>query len=537
MLDKTHPFARFLCPRLVTLAGLTAMGAAVCGVHAGPVERVWANGIHPFRGTAIDEVISTGSSARRTVTVAHHINGGYIYISVWDEAGWETGVGIWGMQGVSRLEPTSVREISTGEFLVSGTAVVGNGLTWFVAIFDPMLLQPRAFVASGYGGSVTPMPVLADETSTGDIVVAANSFGRVQLLSLPRSTTDPTGFDLPSRKVAFLASASGDPVSVDAMRVSPSGSIVMGGARSVSFSRVAYLATINPTTLAPIAATEYPEINPDAWFSSLWTDGTTVYAAGAVTTPHFPSFLTSARVISVPESLSTVNWDRTYTTSVIPADIRGAVGTSGTDLWLAGATPSAHANGLMRLDESTGLPLTFSRFRSSELSALTGLAIDHSGAQPVPVAVGHWRSGPVAPNPIYGLFVRGDANGTTECSSFLPLGSAATPVTQSPLQLVDVTPNPWIFTSIAWPWNQGTVIVCFSVGPPTGPDPHCPGFTACQPPCRIDLTGDGTIDFFDLVAFINFYQAAHPAADFDDNGVLNFFDFAAYLTEFQIGCL
>jgi len=54
--------------------------------------------------------------------------------------------------------------------------------------------------------------------------------------------------------------------------------------------------------------------------------------------------------------------------------------------------------------------------------------------------------------------------------------------------------------------------------------------------CIADLTGDGMLDFFDVSAFLNAFNAQDPAADFDDNGMYDFFDVSAFLNAFNAGC-
>ena len=54
--------------------------------------------------------------------------------------------------------------------------------------------------------------------------------------------------------------------------------------------------------------------------------------------------------------------------------------------------------------------------------------------------------------------------------------------------------------------------------------------------CRADLTGDGSLDFFDFLAFQNLFAAGDPRADFTGDGVLDFFDFLAFQNEFAAGC-
>lgn len=55
-------------------------------------------------------------------------------------------------------------------------------------------------------------------------------------------------------------------------------------------------------------------------------------------------------------------------------------------------------------------------------------------------------------------------------------------------------------------------------------------------PCRADLTGDGTLDFFDISAFLNAFNNADPSADFTGDGQLDFFDISAFLAAFSAGC-
>jgi probable HAF family extracellular repeat protein len=54
--------------------------------------------------------------------------------------------------------------------------------------------------------------------------------------------------------------------------------------------------------------------------------------------------------------------------------------------------------------------------------------------------------------------------------------------------------------------------------------------------CAPDLTGDGTLDLFDFLAFTNLFNAGDLLADFDHNGVLDLFDFLAFTNVFNAGC-
>jgi hypothetical protein len=54
--------------------------------------------------------------------------------------------------------------------------------------------------------------------------------------------------------------------------------------------------------------------------------------------------------------------------------------------------------------------------------------------------------------------------------------------------------------------------------------------------CRVDLTGDGSLDFFDFLEFQNLFAAGDLKADFTGDGLLDFFDFLAFQNEFAAGC-
>jgi hypothetical protein len=54
--------------------------------------------------------------------------------------------------------------------------------------------------------------------------------------------------------------------------------------------------------------------------------------------------------------------------------------------------------------------------------------------------------------------------------------------------------------------------------------------------CPADLTGDGSLNFFDVSAFLTAFAANNPVADFTGDGAFNFFDVSAFLTAFAAGC-
>jgi len=54
--------------------------------------------------------------------------------------------------------------------------------------------------------------------------------------------------------------------------------------------------------------------------------------------------------------------------------------------------------------------------------------------------------------------------------------------------------------------------------------------------CPADLNGDGSLDFFDVSAFLSAFAMMDPAADFTNDGEFNFFDVSAFLSAFAQGC-
>lgn len=56
------------------------------------------------------------------------------------------------------------------------------------------------------------------------------------------------------------------------------------------------------------------------------------------------------------------------------------------------------------------------------------------------------------------------------------------------------------------------------------------------PTCPADLTGDGTINTQDFIAFLAAWAAGEPLADWNEDGLINTQDFIAYLTAWAAGC-
>jgi hypothetical protein len=54
--------------------------------------------------------------------------------------------------------------------------------------------------------------------------------------------------------------------------------------------------------------------------------------------------------------------------------------------------------------------------------------------------------------------------------------------------------------------------------------------------CDADLTGDNTLDFFDVSAFLNFFSSEDVRGDLNGDGQFNFFDVSLFLSLFTGGC-
>lgn len=54
--------------------------------------------------------------------------------------------------------------------------------------------------------------------------------------------------------------------------------------------------------------------------------------------------------------------------------------------------------------------------------------------------------------------------------------------------------------------------------------------------CAVDFNNDGTLDFFDVSAFLSLYTSSDLLADLTGDGTLDFFDVSAFLSQFSQGC-
>ncbi|RMH11987.1 MAG: hypothetical protein D6695_07945 [Planctomycetota bacterium] len=61
-------------------------------------------------------------------------------------------------------------------------------------------------------------------------------------------------------------------------------------------------------------------------------------------------------------------------------------------------------------------------------------------------------------------------------------------------------------------------------------------FYSTEQPCVADFNGDGTLDFFDVLGFLDAFSANDPAADINSDNMFDFFDVLAFLDLFSAGC-
>ncbi len=57
-----------------------------------------------------------------------------------------------------------------------------------------------------------------------------------------------------------------------------------------------------------------------------------------------------------------------------------------------------------------------------------------------------------------------------------------------------------------------------------------------MPPCLADFNGDGGVDFFDYLDFVDAFSANDPSADFNGDSFIDFFDYLDFVDVFSTGC-
>jgi len=84
--------------------------------------------------------------------------------------------------------------------------------------------------------------------------------------------------------------------------------------------------------------------------------------------------------------------------------------------------------------------------------------------------------------------------------------------------------------------DNGVVAVAAIQDDDNGSDSGSAYMFTVPTPCPADLTNDGTLNFFDVSAFITALANNDPIADFNNDGRWNFFDVSAFLQAFAAGC-
>ena len=58
----------------------------------------------------------------------------------------------------------------------------------------------------------------------------------------------------------------------------------------------------------------------------------------------------------------------------------------------------------------------------------------------------------------------------------------------------------------------------------------------CANACAADFNGDGSVDFFDYLDFVDAFSTENATADFNGDGSIDFFDYLDFVNAFSIGC-
>ena len=54
--------------------------------------------------------------------------------------------------------------------------------------------------------------------------------------------------------------------------------------------------------------------------------------------------------------------------------------------------------------------------------------------------------------------------------------------------------------------------------------------------CRADFNGDGVVDFFDYLDFVDAFSSGSPEANFNNDEAVDFFDYLDFVDAFSEGC-
>ena len=54
--------------------------------------------------------------------------------------------------------------------------------------------------------------------------------------------------------------------------------------------------------------------------------------------------------------------------------------------------------------------------------------------------------------------------------------------------------------------------------------------------CTADFNGDGSVDFFDYLDFVDAFSSGNQSADFNRDASIDFFDYLDFVDAFSTGC-
>lgn len=100
----------------------------------------------------------------------------------------------------------------------------------------------------------------------------------------------------------------------------------------------------------------------------------------------------------------------------------------------------------------------------------------------------------------------------------------------------DATGSALFSVSLPAQTSEGEVVTATATRASTGETSEFSACVSVEGVCVADLTGDGVLDFFDVSAFLNAYNAMDPLADMTGDGGFDFFDVSAFLNAYNAGC-
>ena len=171
--------------------------------------------------------------------------------------------------------------------------------------------------------------------------------------------------------------------------------------------------------------------------------------------------------------------------------------------------------------------------------------VSYTGVWPIYTAFGAYDS-------VYGLKEAIETAGTTDPDALVPVLEAQerdTVVGKFKYtadhdvfvnSLYDTWPEPRYGRAFMVQWQAGKMEVVYPIDQPFSKEWKLPPWMVGEEPSKPgDFDGDGDIDFWDILAFVDAYRAApgtvDPRADFDDDGDIDFWDILAFVDYYRAG--